>query len=199
MPFAMNHDWNLIAQSDRPIREPAGARRGRVPAFGVSDILASFFFSPSRPGLTWGVGPAISLPVDERSEPRHREMECRPHRCCAEADGKNDLRRAVESDLVLFWQYGPRRTSTRCSCNRSSPTRRHGPLTVTLQSETTANWEVDEDRWTVPINVIFAKLSSFGAFPASYQLGFGGFVAHPDIGPSWKIRGAIVILLPHRQ
>ena len=48
--------------------------------------------------------------------------------------------------------------------------------TITLQSETTANWEVDEDRWTVPINVQFSKLSSFGAFPASYQLGFGGFV-----------------------
>ena len=72
-------------------------------------------------------------------------------------------------------------------------------LTVTLQSETTANWEVEEDRWTVPINLVFAKLSSFGAFPASYQLGVGGFAAHPSIGPSWKIRGAIVLLLPRRQ
>ena len=61
-------------------------------------------------------------------------------------------------------------------------------LTVTLQSEATANWEVAEDRWTVPINLLFAKLSSFGAFPASYQLGFGTFVAHPEGGPSWKIR-----------
>ena len=48
-------------------------------------------------------------------------------------------------------------------------------VTATIQSETTANWEVDEGRWTIPINVIFAKLSTFGAFPASYQLGFGGF------------------------
>jgi len=71
-------------------------------------------------------------------------------------------------------------------------------LTVTLQSETIANWEVDEDRWTVPINLVLAKLSTFGAFPASYQVGFGGFPVHPDIGPSWKVRGAIVILLPRR-
>jgi hypothetical protein len=66
-------------------------------------------------------------------------------------------------------------------------------------AEDLANWEVDEDRWTVPINLIFAKLSSFGVFPASYQLGVGGFAAHPEIGPSWKVRGAIVILLPRRQ
>jgi hypothetical protein len=36
-------------------------------------------------------------------------------------------------------------------------------------------------------------------FPASYPLGVGGFAAHPAVGPSWKIRGAIVILLPRRQ
>lgn len=72
-------------------------------------------------------------------------------------------------------------------------------VTLTLQSESSANWEVDEDRWSVPINVLFAKLSSFGVFPASYQIGFGAFAVHPDTGPSWKIRGGIVILLPRRK
>ena len=72
-------------------------------------------------------------------------------------------------------------------------------LTLTLQSETTANWEVSDGRWTVPINFIASKLSSFGTFPASYQFGFGGFAVHPDTGPSWKVRGAVVILLPKRQ
>ena len=71
--------------------------------------------------------------------------------------------------------------------------------TLTLQSESTANWEADEDRWTVPINVLVAKLSSFGPFPASYQFGFGVFAAHPETGPSWKIRSAIVLLLPRRN
>jgi hypothetical protein len=51
---------------------------------------------------------------------------------------------------------------------------------------------------TVPINLGLAKLSSFGLFPASYQLAVGFFPVHPDIGPSWKIRGAITIVLPRR-
>jgi hypothetical protein len=34
---------------------------------------------------------------------------------------------------------------------------------------------------------------------ASYQFGFGLFAAHPEIGPTWKIRSAIVILLPRRR
>jgi hypothetical protein len=68
-----------------------------------------------------------------------------------------------------------------------------------LQSETTANWEADDEQWTVPINVLVSKLSSFGAFPASYAIGVGGFAVQPDVGPSWKLRGAITILLPRAR
>jgi len=69
-------------------------------------------------------------------------------------------------------------------------------VTLTLQSESTADWDADTHTWTVPINFEVAKLSTFGHFPASYQFGVGGFPAHPEDGPSWKIRAAIIILLP---
>jgi hypothetical protein len=71
-------------------------------------------------------------------------------------------------------------------------------ITLTVQSEMIANWEAEGDgeTWTVPVNVIVSKLASLGTFPASYALGFGTFAAHPDVGPSWKIRGAITVLLP---
>jgi hypothetical protein len=36
----------------------------------------------------------------------------------------------------------------------------------------------------------------FGPFPASLQLGAGYYAEHPDIGPKWKFRMALVILLP---
>jgi len=73
-------------------------------------------------------------------------------------------------------------------------------ITLTVQSETTANWEAENtDTWTVPVNLEIAKLSSFGDFPASYQLGYGFFPAHPDIGATWKIRANIVILLPRKK
>jgi hypothetical protein len=72
-------------------------------------------------------------------------------------------------------------------------------VTLTVQSESTANWTADEKQWTVPVNVLISKLSSFGAFPASYSIGLGAFVAHPDVGPSWKLRGAITVLLPRTR
>ena len=62
MPFTLNKDWNLIARVIMPFISQPPLFNGGTPAFGISDILASFFFSPSGGGLTWGVGPAISLP-----------------------------------------------------------------------------------------------------------------------------------------
>src|SRR5262249_41162644 len=72
-------------------------------------------------------------------------------------------------------------------------------LTLAIQSESTANWDVETDRWSVPINFQISKLSSFGSFPASYLLGYGVYVAHPEPGPTWKIRAAIVILMPRAK
>jgi hypothetical protein len=198
MPFAMNKDWNLIARVIVPFVSQPALVDGGNPAFGVSDVFASFFFSPSRPGLTWGVGPAISLPSTSIATLGTEKWSAGPTVVVLKQTGKmtygalwnqvwsfsGNPQRADVDQMFLqpFFAYQATRT-----------------LTVTLQSETTANWEVDADRWTVPINLIFAKLSSFGVFPASYQLGVGGFAAHPEIGPSWKVRGAIVILLPRRQ
>ena len=62
MPFTLNKDWNLIARVITPFVSQPPLYVGGAPAFGVSDILASFFFSPSKGGITWGVGPVLSLP-----------------------------------------------------------------------------------------------------------------------------------------
>ena len=198
MPFALNKDWNVIARAIVPLVSQPALAEGGEPAFGVSDVLASFFFSPSKPGLIWGVGPAISLPSTSIPTLGTEKWSAGPTVVVLKQTGKvtygalwnqvwsfsGNTDRADVDQMFLqpFLAY------------QATPT-----LTVTLQSETTANWEVDEDRWTVPINVLLAKLSSFGPFPASYQFGFGGFVEHPAIGPSWKIRSAIVILLPRRR
>jgi hypothetical protein len=72
-------------------------------------------------------------------------------------------------------------------------------VTLSLNAETVANWEATDHQWTVPINVGVSKLSSFGPFPASYQVMVGFYAAGPDDGPTWQLRSAVVILLPRRK
>lgn len=198
MPFSLNEDWNLIARVIVPFVSQPPLFEGGAPAFGVSDVLTSFFVSPSHSGVIWGVGPVINLPSTTVTTLGTEKWSAGPTVVVLKQTGPwtygalwnqlwsfagNDARADVnQMFLQPFLSYQATKT-----------------LTLTLQSETTANWEVDEDRWTVPINVVVGKLATFGPFPASYQFGFGGFPVHPEVGPSWKIRAAIVILLPRRS
>jgi hypothetical protein len=74
--------------------------------------------------------------------------------------------------------------------------------TFVVNSESTANWEEHSpDRWNTPVNFMASKLSTFGTFPASYQVGWGYFFTSPDdaFGATWKVRGTVTLLLPKKK
>jgi hypothetical protein len=200
VPFALTPSWNMIAHVIMPLVSQPPLFAGGQPVFGIADIQASLFFSPSGSGaLTCGVGPAISLPSTTVPTLGTEKWSVGPTVVVLKQDGP--------------WTYGAlwnqiwsvAGNSTRDDVNQMflQPFAAYTTAnlwTIMLQSESTANWKAVDHKWTVPINLLFAKLSSFGTFPASYQLGFGVFAAKaPDVGPDWKIRAALVILLPRRR
>lgn len=199
MPFTLTKSVNLIARAIVPLVSQPALFEGDSPTFGVSDVLTSFFFSPSKPSsFTWGVGPVISF--RSTSEPTL-------------GTGKW----SVGTTIVALKQSGPWTVgalwnqvwSVAGDPNRQDVSRMFlqpfvayntkSLWTFTLQSETTVNWKAETDKSSVPINLLFSKLSSFGPFPASYAFGVGVYPAHPDVGPTWKLRGAITILWPRKR
>jgi hypothetical protein len=199
MPFSLNPDWNLIARVIMPYLSQPPLSPGGDPASGFSDILSSFFFSPAGGGLTWGVGPAISLPSTTIPTLGTEKWSAGPTAVALKQTGPWTYG-VLWNQIWSFAGNSERSDVSQMFLQPFLAYNTTNRWTFTLQSETTANWKAAEgDKWTVPINVLAAKLSSFGTFPASYQFGFGVFAAHPDIGPSWKIRAAIVILLPRRR
>ncbi len=200
MPFSMNQDWNLIVRLIAPLVSQPALIDGGVAASGISDITTSFFISPAKSGIIWGAGPVVVLPSTSEPTLGTGKWSAGPTIVALKQTGpwtvgalwnqvwsfSGDSGRSDVNQMFLqpFLAYQATRT-----------------ITLTIQSEMTANWEAedDDDTWTVPINFLVSKLSSFGPFPASYQIGFGAFPAHPNVGPSWKIRGAIVLLLPRSR
>jgi hypothetical protein len=67
MPFSHDKNWNLITRVIVPFIGQPVLVAGSAPASGIGDILSSFFFSPARGKVTWGVGPVVSFP--STSEP----------------------------------------------------------------------------------------------------------------------------------
>ncbi len=200
IPLKLNDDWNLILRIIVPFIGQPPLFDGDVSTFGVGDMTTSFFFSPvSNSGFTWGVGPVFETPSSYQPTIGSGRYSIGPTGVALQQTGKwtigalvnqvwsvaGDRRRDDVSELFLqpFLAYQATRT-----------------LTLTVNSETTGNWEAHgDDRWTVPVLFQAAKLDKFGPFPASYQLGLSWFAAHPDLGPTWNIRAAVIILLPEKK
>jgi hypothetical protein len=199
MPFAVNPEWNMIARVIVPLVSQPALVDGSAPAFGASDILASFFFSPSRPSsFTWGVGPVISLPSTGEPTLGTGKWSAGPTAVVLKQTGPWTAG-ALWNQLWSFSGDTNRGDVSQMFFQPFLAYTGKNHVTYTFQSEMTANWKADDDKWSVPLNVTVSKLSTFGVFPASYQIGFGAFAAHPEVGPSWKVRSAIVILLPRRR
>jgi hypothetical protein len=200
MPFAVNDELNLIVRLIAPLISQPPLFDGAVPSSGIGDITTSFFVSPSKSTkLIWGAGPVVVLPSTSDPSLGSGKWSAGPTIVALKQTGPwtygalwfqvwsfaGDPNRSDVSQMFVqpFLAYQATRT-----------------ITLTVQSESTANWKADSgEKWTVPINFLVGKLSSLGPFPASFQLGFGVFPAHPSAGPTWKIRAAIVLLLPRTR
>ena len=197
MPFSVNENWNLITRVIMPFVSQPVLAPGGTAAFGVSDVLASAFLSPTRAGVIWGVGPVLSLPSTTELTLGSGKWSAGPTVVVLNQVGQwtygalwnqiwsfaGDPARGDVSQMFLqpFFSY--------TGANL---------VTVGVTAEAAANWKAPDHKWTVPITFSVSKLSTLGMFPASYQIGVGAFVAKPEIGPSWRLRASLTVLLPRR-
>jgi hypothetical protein len=199
MPFSLTPKLNLIARVIVPFVSQPPLAVGGAAASGVSDILTSFFFSPNTGStFTWGAGPVISLPSTTEPTLGTEKWSAGPTIVVLKQAGPWTVG-ALWNQLWSFSGNVSRDDVNQMFVQPFLAYTTKNALTMTVQSESVANFKADTDRWTVPINLLVSKVATFGAFPASYQVGFGGYAVHPAGGPSWKIRGAIVLLLPRSR
>jgi hypothetical protein len=201
MPFSVNEDVNLIVRLIAPLLSQPPLFDGGVAASGMSDITTSFFVSPSNSTkLIWGAGPVFVLPSTSEPTLGTGKWSAGPTVVALTQTGPWTLG-ALWNQVWSFSGDPSRSDVNQMFLQPFLAYQATHTITLTVQSEMTANWEADAEgeTWTVPVNVLVSKLSSLGTFPASYALGVGAFTAHPDVGPSWKIRGAITVLLPRSR
>jgi hypothetical protein len=198
MPFTLTKDWNLIVRVIAPFIGQPALVPGGAPATGLGDLTTSFFLTPRSGKFVWGIGPVLTLPTTQEPTLGSGKWSAGPTVILLKQKGP--------WTVGLLWnqQWSYAGSAGRANVNQmftqpflSYTTKKL--FTFTINSESTANWEAESDQWTVPVNFIVSKLSSFGVFPASYQLGVGAYLTGPERGPEWQLRGAIVVLLPRKR
>lgn len=196
IPFP-GEKWNIITRTIIPVNSvPLG---DNISEFGIGDTSLSIFWSPAKASrLTWGIGPALSLPTASNPEILGSgKFSVGPTAVVfygiskwtmgfvasnvwsvAGDEDRNDINFFLAQWFVNYnigrgWAVGT------------------APIV-------TANWE-DEDsgnRWTVPLGLQVSKVTHFGSRPVNLLIGYYDNVQHPDGAAEYQIRFQLNLLFP---
>jgi hypothetical protein len=204
IPIALNSEWNMIVRWIMPYVAQPRLFEGAVPSSGLSDVVASIFFSPAKPGrFIWGAGPVFLLPMTSDPVLGSAKWGIGPTAVVLKQIGGTSV--GVLANHI--WSFAGDDFSggvERADVNSTflQPFLSHttaNAVTFTVNLEASANWEVDDDKWTVPMHFSITKVTKFGPFPMSIGGGPGIFLAAPGGSPDWRLRFVATLLLPTRR
>jgi hypothetical protein len=202
VPIGLNEDWNMIVRWIMPYVAQPRLFEGALPTSGLSDIVASVFFSPAKPGrFIWGAGPALLLPATADPLLGTGKWAVGPTVVILKQTGgwtygllANHLWSYAGDD---FTGGAPRSDVNSTFVQPFVSYTTATAVTYGVNLEAAANWEAD-DEWTVPMHVTISKLTKFGPFPMSVGGGIGIFTAAPGGRPDWRLRFVTTLLLPRK-
>lgn len=200
VPIHLTKNWNLIGRYIVPLIGQPSLDANQPATFGMGDITFSLFLSPAKTSkFIWGVGPVFGLPGGTDPTINSGKWLLGPT--------------AVGLYLRSPWTIGALVNQVWSFADTSdvdSPgvsqlfvqpfvswTKR--AWTVTAMSEMTFNWKADDDKASIPIELLGSRLTKIGFLPFSVQVGGGWFAASPDNGPEWRLRLNFVVLLPNEK
>ena len=204
VPITLNKDWNLISRTILPVVYQKDVLAPDITPtdvdpnddqFGLGDTVQSLFLSPSASDPIWGIGPVFLLPTSTHEALGTEKWGIGPTAVVLKQTGP--------------WTYGMLANhiwsvagkSDRSDVNATfvqpflSYTTKQA-WTYTLNTESTRNWEANEDEWTVPVNVQVTKVLKLGGQLVSVGGGARYYVAGPDAAPDWGLRVIVTFLFP---
>jgi hypothetical protein len=170
IPLKLTPDWNLIIRWNTPIinmprlAEPLGPFPGIGPEFGLSNMQPQFFFTPVSTGsFSWAVGPSLWLPT--ATDPILGVNKWGGGPVVVALTIQGPLLAGFLAQNLWAGTHGTSATGTRVNTLTIMPFVFYnfpGGWFVTYRPLMTADWTVDDDRWTVPIGVVFGRVFPVG-------------------------------------
>jgi hypothetical protein len=195
IPFP-GEKWNVITRTIIPINSVPVGEDGSV--FGFGDISLSLFWSPAKASaLTWGLGPAFSLPTASN----------------AEVLGTGKF--SIGPTGVLFYGVGhftmggvaSNTWSVAGDDDRDNVNFFFAQWFVNYNLGSgwalgtapiiTGDWTAPSDNaWVVPFGLQISKIEMLGKRPANLLIGYYSNVVHPDGAADSQVRLQVNLLYP---
>ncbi len=202
IPFSLTKDTNVILRFILPfVSQPAGVAPGSTPVSGTGDIAMSFFFSPKKSGIIWGVGPIFGLPTSTDPLLGSGKWSAGPTAVVLKQSGGWTYG-ALANHLWSFSDTGDLERND-VSTSYVQPFLAYTTkkaVTYSVNTESTYNWEAEAgEKWSIPINLQVSKVTRLGPFPFSVQAGGGYYVESPEGGADWRLRIGFTLILPRTK
>jgi hypothetical protein len=197
VPFGLNDDWNLITRTIVPVIYQDDIYPGAGSQFGLGDINATVFLSPKKPtasGVIWGVGPVFLFPTGTDKLLTAKKWGAGPAAVALALRGPWTVG-VLANQIWSFAGSDNRQDINNTFMQPFAAYTWPNAWTVSVQSETTYNWETE--KWSIPINLSVSKLVRFGKLPVSLLGSVGYWAESPSSGPEgFRFRLQANIVLP---
>jgi hypothetical protein len=194
IPLSINHEWNLITRTIFPIVSEPSTVPGQDRQNGTGDTTFTAFLSPKEPAfgsLIWGAGPIFNIPTasDDRLGADLWGMGISAvgltiqGPIVAGAIVSNTWNLEGEDFSRFLLQYFVNYNLANGWYIVSSPIM-------------TADWEADDDAWTIPVGGGFGKVHRFGNLPVNLSVQAFYNAEKTKFGGDWSSRLQVQFLFP---
>jgi hypothetical protein len=206
IPISVGKNWNLITRwitpiifQPIPVPQPPGPPAQQTGVYGFGDLNPSFFLSPKKTKVIWGIGPTFVFPTATNTtylgqgkfsmgpsvvalvQPPHWTIGFLANNYWSVAGHSNKDKPAVNQFLLQwFANYNMKKGWYLTS----------GPII-------TANWRASSGNvWTVPFGGGVGRIMKLGFQPVNITAQFYGNAVHPPGASPWTMKLQIAFLFP---
>ena len=194
IPLSINPEWILITRTIFPIVSEPSSVPGQDRQTGIGDTTFTAFLSPKEPAfgnLIWGAGPVFNIPTasDDRLGADLWGM------------GLSAVGLTIQGPIVAgaivsnTWNLEGEDFSRFLLQYFVNYNLADGWY-ITSSPIMTADWEADDDAWTIPVGGGFGKIHRFGKLPVN--LSFQAFynAEKTKFGADWSSRFQVQLIFP---
>ena len=206
IPVSVAKNWNLITRwimpiiyQPPPVLLPPASPLQKTGVFGFGDLNPSFFLSPKKGKVTWGVGPTFVFPTATNTtflgqgklsvgptvvalvQPSHFTVGFLANNFWSVA-GQSDRNKPAVNQFLLQWfvNYNMKKGWYLVSA----------PII-------TANWRAANNNvWNVPFGGGVGRVMKLGFQPVNITAQFYGNAVHPPGASPWQMKLEFVLLFP---
>ena len=206
IPLSLGKKWNLITRwitpiiyQPIPVPQPPGPPAQQTGVYGLGDLNPSFFLSPKKSKVIWGIGPTFVFPTATNTtylgqgkfsigptvvvlvQPTHWTIGFLANNYWSVA-GHSDLDKPAVNQFLLQWfaNYNMKKGWYLTS----------GPII-------TANWRASSGNvWVVPFGGGVGRIMKLGFQPVNITTQFYGNAVHLPGASPWTMKMQIAFLFP---